>query len=217
MYSAGIILAGGIGARMGVSTPKQYLKINDREIISYSIETFKNSKIDDFLVVVESEESKKRIERYYDVVCIVGGKTRNKSLKAGLDFYKNNPPKKIVINAASRPFITENDIDSILELLKNNDIVCACEPITTWLEDIDGNQLNRDLFRLISSPEGYTYDIICKYYNGEGDSSFAGNSIPKQYSRAYYVNPHINLKITTKSDMEFIEKIIKHEKNDNKF
>ena len=34
----GIILAGGIGSRFGSSVPKQYMKLNGREIISYSID-----------------------------------------------------------------------------------------------------------------------------------------------------------------------------------
>lgn len=41
----GIILAGGIGARFGSSVPKQYMKLNGREIISYSIDAFRESRL----------------------------------------------------------------------------------------------------------------------------------------------------------------------------
>lgn len=49
-----IILAGGSGSRMKLkSIPKQYLKVNNREIIAYAIEKFQNhSQIDKIIVVV---------------------------------------------------------------------------------------------------------------------------------------------------------------------
>lgn len=57
--SIGIVLAGGIGSRFKGNKPKQYYLINDKEMIWYSIEAFKNAKnIDDFIVVVDEEEYK---------------------------------------------------------------------------------------------------------------------------------------------------------------
>ena len=58
MKNIGVILAGGFGARFGSSTPKQYLSINNKEIISYSIDAFYNSKYVDKLIVVVDEDEK---------------------------------------------------------------------------------------------------------------------------------------------------------------
>ena len=50
-----IILAAGISKRFGGEIPKQYLEINAKKIIDYSIETFQSSKcIDDIIIVVEN-------------------------------------------------------------------------------------------------------------------------------------------------------------------
>ena len=51
-----IILSGGIGTRMGVECPKQYIEIDDKPIISYCIDAFvNNGRIDKFIIVVADE------------------------------------------------------------------------------------------------------------------------------------------------------------------
>jgi 2-C-methyl-D-erythritol 4-phosphate cytidylyltransferase len=47
-----VLLAGGVGKRMGASIPKQYLKLRGREIATYSLETFANMKEVSEVVVV---------------------------------------------------------------------------------------------------------------------------------------------------------------------
>ena len=51
-----IILAGGVGSRMGADRPKQFLMVQDKPIISYCFEIFqKHSEIDNIVVVVSEE------------------------------------------------------------------------------------------------------------------------------------------------------------------
>ena len=92
MKNIGIILAGGVGKRFGKDKPKQYVEINGKELIAYSIDAFKKSRMIDEIIVVLNEEEflTKRIEKNYNVVCIKGGKTRNESFKNALDYIKNN-------------------------------------------------------------------------------------------------------------------------------
>ena len=63
----GIILAGGIGARFGSSVPKQYMKLNGREIISYSIEAFRESRLGENFILVcnEAEYKAQNIAKKY--------------------------------------------------------------------------------------------------------------------------------------------------------
>ena len=51
-----IILAGGVGSRMGVDRPKQFLMVQDKPIISYCFDIFqKHSQIDKIVVVVSEQ------------------------------------------------------------------------------------------------------------------------------------------------------------------
>ena len=51
-----IIVAGGSGSRFKNNTPKQFLKINEKEILSYSVNTFLiHNLIDDIIIVVHKD------------------------------------------------------------------------------------------------------------------------------------------------------------------
>ena len=72
----GIILAGGIGSRFGSSVPKQYMKLNGREIISYSVDAFRESRLGEkgkHLPVLRVESRRQQF----------GGKSVEKTGKAG--------------------------------------------------------------------------------------------------------------------------------------
>ena len=50
-----IVLAGGVGARTGLEIPKQFYKIRDREILSYTLTAFESSEKIDKIVIVSLE------------------------------------------------------------------------------------------------------------------------------------------------------------------
>jgi 2-C-methyl-D-erythritol 4-phosphate cytidylyltransferase len=123
----GMILAGGIGVRFCGTKPKQYYLINDKEMIWYSIEAFRNSKlVDDFIVILDKEEYLNgRIAKEYGVKTVLGGSTRNHSFKNGLDYIKKNYPdcEKIIENNAACPLTTTEIIDKYIKFLDDYDYV----------------------------------------------------------------------------------------------
>lgn len=52
MKNVGIILAGGVGERVGLSTPKQLIKIAGRPIIEHTLDVFENSSVIDEIIVM---------------------------------------------------------------------------------------------------------------------------------------------------------------------
>ena len=67
----GIVLAGGVGARLSDTQKKQYIKINGKECIAYIIEAFQGARNCDEVVVVENEEqyNEHYVEKKYGVHC----------------------------------------------------------------------------------------------------------------------------------------------------
>ena len=59
-----IILAGGVGTRMGTDRPKQYLMVQDKPIISYCFDIFQQHEEIDAMVVVVSEQWQDFVEEY---------------------------------------------------------------------------------------------------------------------------------------------------------
>ena len=83
MKNVAIILAGGIGSRMGGSMPKQFLSLNDKPVIVHTLENFqRNSQINSIIIVCVKDwilHLKEILEEYKisKVVNIVeGGETR---------------------------------------------------------------------------------------------------------------------------------------------
>ena len=54
-----IVLSGGVGSRMGLDIPKQYLLVNDQPIINYCLKTFLDNNNTDVIVIGVAEEWKK--------------------------------------------------------------------------------------------------------------------------------------------------------------
>lgn len=57
-----IILAGGIGSRMKINRPKQYILVNGRPIITYCLETFEKHKYINKIIIVVSDEWKSYVQ-----------------------------------------------------------------------------------------------------------------------------------------------------------
>lgn len=133
----GIILAGGIGARFKSNKPKQYMKLNGKEVIEYTINAFKKSrKIEYILCVLDKNTLQEgRIEEAYNIKCIQGGDTRNASLKNALDYikHKHKNTNNIFIHEAARPFITDTIINKYIDELEHYDAVVTAVEITDSL------------------------------------------------------------------------------------
>ena len=89
-HCTAVALAGGQGRRMGTDIQKQYLDINGKPLLYYSLRVFEESEIiDDVVLVVgkgqEEYVRKEILDRYelQKVVCIVAEK--NDMILSGLD------------------------------------------------------------------------------------------------------------------------------------
>ena len=204
MRTFGVILCGGIGQRMNSPVPKQYLKIKEKEILSYSIEAFQGSKsLDDFVVVADSEEHRHYIESTYHVKTILGGATRNHSFCNALEYITDNGGCDVVfVNEAARPMITPELIEDMLALMVDDTACVYCvKPVTDSLEKADGTYVNRADYQLVMSPEAYSFEIITKYFSKDSQTTFPGHDIPMSYHRVQYAKYLNNIKITYPVDL----------------
>ena len=91
MQKYAIIVAGGTGSRMGSSTPKQFLLLNDKPILYYTLKVFLEAYEDVQIILVLPEEytelGREIIDAYFDysrIQITSGGETRFHSVKNGL-------------------------------------------------------------------------------------------------------------------------------------
>lgn len=133
-----IIFAGGIGQRLNNgenSTPKQFLKINDKPIIIRTLELFQAHKdIDKIYISIHPDyyEYMQDLVKYYYISktagIVNGGKTGQDSIYNALKLaQKENPQDSIVlIHDGVRPNITEEVITKNIECTKKNGNAITC-------------------------------------------------------------------------------------------
>ena len=117
MKTIAIIPAGGKGLRAGntlkgTATPKQYLKINSKELIVYTLQTFQKNKLIDKIIVAAEPE-------YFDILIklvkkykltklkliVEGGATRQDSVYNALLSSEAEPNDLIVVHDAARALL----------------------------------------------------------------------------------------------------------------
>lgn len=216
MKSIGIILAGGIGSRFGSDLPKQYCKILGKEMISYSIDAFRNAKnIDDFIVVLDKEQfEKEEIKERYGVKTVLGGSSRNSSFKNALDYIAQYYPdcEKIVENNAACPMITSEAIDKYIDFLDEYDYVETAFKITDALGAYDKRDCDREDFYLIQAPDAYRFKLLYKYFNENSPLCHPAQQLPKDTCGYQYFDYGANYKVTYPYDLEIVEILIKNKK-----
>ena len=133
-----IIFAGGLGQRLNNgenSTPKQFLKINDKPIIIRTLELFQTHKdIDKIYISIHPDyyEYMQELVKYYYITKTAGiangGKTGQESIYNALKLaQKENPQDSIVlIHDGVRPNITEEVITKNIECTKKNGNAITC-------------------------------------------------------------------------------------------
>lgn len=133
-----IIFAGGLGQRLNNgenSTPKQFLKINDKPIVIRTLELFQTHKdIDKIYISIHPDyyEYMQELVKYYYITktagIVNGGKTGQESIYNALKLaQKENPQDSIVlIHDGVRPNITEEVITKNIECTKKNGNAITC-------------------------------------------------------------------------------------------
>lgn len=133
-----IIFAGGIGQRLNNgenSTPKQFLKINDKPIIIRTLELFQTHKdIDKIYISIHPDyyEYMQELVKYYYITKTVGivngGKTGQESIYNALKLAQKESPQDsiVLIHDGVRPNITEEVITKNIECTKKNGNAITC-------------------------------------------------------------------------------------------
>lgn len=140
MKNIAVIFAGGAGKRMQTkSKPKQFLDLNGKPVIIYTLELFDNhTQIDGIVVVclaewinyLEKQLKKFEINKVGKIVR--GGETGQESIYNGLIAVKNTYGEdcNVLIHDGVRPLITEETISDNIKCVEENGNCITCIPAT---------------------------------------------------------------------------------------
>ena len=223
-----ILLAGGVGKRMGADIPKQFMKVKDKPIIAYSIENFqRNEQIDGIVVVCVAEwkEYLKDIIEEYNLTKVKwiteGGSTGHDSIRNGVFFLKDiiQPDDFIIVHDAVRPILPQAALNEVIRVAHENGNASssiACHPPLVYTEDFKSGikDVDREHVMLTASPQVYRYDLALRCYEmaekeNKHDFTFTSSLLIYYGERVYFAKGTTsNIKITRKEDLALFEALL---------
>ncbi len=219
MKKYAVIVAGGSGLRMGTVVPKQFLELDGKPVLWYTLTAFLKAFNDLEIILVVPEA---HVEKGLEIIrstfepdrigITVGGETRFHSVKKGLDHIQQH--SIVFVHDGVRCLITPELIrtcyDTAIE--KGNAIPAVTAVDTIRLETINGNQqVDRNKVRIIQTPQTFYSDIIKAAFEQDYLESFTDEAsvVEKLGVKIQLVEgDSSNIKITRPIDILIAEKIL---------
>lgn len=218
--NSAVIVAGGVGERIGSGIPKQFVNVENlnKRIIDFSITEFsKNKYIDEVIIVVHKDWHEKILKEFSNHKVIIGGKTRYESSYNGLKNCSSDC-EKVLIHDAARPFINQKIINDGINYLDDYDAAIPILDSSDSLIDISknaNNYLNRDDIKIIQTPQFFLYNKILNAYNSIRSNNNLTDDMSVMLShnldcKGKYFQGYVeNFKITTMKDLELAISLLK--------
>ena len=225
-----IILAGGIGSRVGADIPKQFILVFGKPVLVYTIEKFQNNKNIDAIEVVCLESYLSVVEEYrkqYNLSKIKwiteGGSTFSQSVMNGVNNLKGklSDDDIVVIHFGASPFVENDIIDDCIKVCKEKGNAISTIPfyyLSTFRDENEpnvmaGKWVSRDVLACMNSPHafrlGYIYDIYKRgVENGDIYKVEPHTTSLMQFmgEKIYFSKgSQTNIKITTKEDLDLFK------------
>lgn len=218
-----IIIAGGVGSRLGAKVPKQFVEVLGKPIIAYTMEHFQNhSEIDGIeLVCVDGyQDLLKTITEKYGVTKLLkivkGGSEYERSIMNGVAGLEGiaKPDDVVMVHWSASPFI---DVEMITDNIrvckeKGNAITASYSYLLYGTNDGDcaKKSINRETFMTLSAPQSFLYKVITDIYKQVEEKNMfdyvehhtpaimEALGIPMYFSKG----SHSNIKVTEKEDVD---------------
>ncbi|MCR5794387.1 MAG: 2-C-methyl-D-erythritol 4-phosphate cytidylyltransferase [Solobacterium sp.] len=229
-----LILAGGVGNRLGANIPKQFIEILGKPVLAYTIEEFeKHPDIDAILVACVKpyidymwEMKEKYNFTKLKWVC-EGGDTFQGSVLNGVRFLEDKIGREdiVLVHFGASPFITPDIItDNIRVCREKGNAISATDYMylsgvkksTKSVTDPDNyteEYIDRDTIAAMNSPHAFQYGFISGMYKEAIETGMIDKVEPHTTTLMYAMGKkiyfsygsQINIKITRKEDLDLFE------------
>ena len=229
-----IIIAGGVGTRMGLDVPKQFVSVLGKPVIIYTLEAFENHpEIDAILAVCVDgwQESLWAYAKQYKIKklkwIVTGGETGQESIRNGINALENVCKKDdiAIIHDGIRPLVDYAVISDIIIKCRQHGNGVTSLPYNEQIFIIDDEYstveyIPRETLRRVSTPQAYNYGKIKDCYKkafdegiGISPSSYANTMMVELGERLYFaVGSDKNIKLTNKDDIELFKAFLRRDK-----
>ena len=222
MVSA-IILAAGSGSRMKSDKAKQYIEINGKPLLYYSLKVFDASVVDEIILVTRPKDIDYVKEEIVDKFgfhkvrkVVPGGRERFESVSKGIRAC-DKINKIIMIHDAARPCITNRMILDSISGARRYKACTVAMPVKDTIKIVDENEFGvetpdrRTLYQ-IQTPQTFDRKTIEEAYNrlrASGDTDITDDTmVVERYldiQSKMIEGSYENIKVTTPEDVKLAE------------
>lgn len=220
-----VILAGGVGSRVGLSTPKQFFKVAGKTVVEHTVDVFeRNERIDEIAIVanpayIDEFESMTLRNGWKKVKKILkGGKERKDSSLSAIYAYEGQPVN-LVFHDAVRPLVSQAIVNRVLDALQHAHAIDVALPATDTIIRVDGDYIadipDRSMLRRGQTPQAFDIEVIREAYDrAQKDVHFKTTDdcgVVRRYlpEEPIYVvaGEESNMKLTYKEDTFLLDKL----------
>ncbi len=213
-----IIVAGGLGKRLGETPPKQFLLLKGKPVLSWTISKFEECPLVDGIILVIPAKMKDYTREHvlsphgYEKVknVLEGGKERKDSVLEGLRMLQTNTDT-VLVHDGVRPIISQKLIIEVIRATQRWEAVVPALPIRETIKEIGQDSLvettlDRKKMCLIQTPQGFKRDLICQAYEEARKQGWQANddaSLVERLGVRVKAIPgeETNIKITSPQDL----------------
>ena len=224
---AAIVLAAGYGKRMNSKVHKQYLIIQDRPVLYYSLKAFEDSAVDEIVLVVGKGEEKfcrKEIVDKYGIskvkAIVEGGKERYHSVFEGLK--QTSDADYVLIHDGARPFVNQDIIRRCMQEVQKYQACVVGMPVKDTIKIADEGGYakqtpDRKNVWMIQTPQTFSYALIYEAYEEmlkTEDTAITDDAMVleriKGKKSKLIEGSYRNIKITTPEDLLIANVYLQH-------
>ena len=205
-----IITAGGTSSRYG-NTNKLLEKLGNRTVIEETVSRFVDFDEIVEIIIAANASIIETLEHLFNnpkIKIIEGGNTRQKSVYNALQAVNN---EYVLIHDGARPLIRKDTISYVLQAVLDKNAVSVMTKTTDTIKEVDETgriikTINRSKLYNTQTPQAFKTSIIKNAHEilKEGNFTDDCSMLEELNIPVYIVNgSYTNIKITTKSDLDF--------------
>lgn len=219
MKKFAVIVAGGSGQRMRSEMPKQFLLLNAKPLLWYSVQAFLNAYDDMQIIIVlpqthlnKGEEFAALLPHKEKIFVTTGGDTRFHSVQNGLKLVQED--SIVFVHDAVRCLLTAELVQRCYEQALQKGSAIPAVAATDSIRIAEGEKsyvASRQQVRLIQTPQTFLSGIILPAFEQEYKEAFTDEAtVVEAYGTEVFLieGEYDNMKITRPIDLLIAEKII---------
>lgn len=227
-----IIIAGGVGARMGADIPKQFVQVNGKPVLFYTLEAFEHHPMVDAIELVCIDGWQDAVRAYAEKYSITklkwivqGGASGQESIRNGVFELEGKCALDdvVIIHDGIRPLVDPAVLDDVIQKAHQFGNGVTSMPYNEQIFLVDPDcpdttvkYIPRETLRRVATPQAYTFGLLDEKYHeafekkiGIYGSSYTNTMMTELGVRLYFAaGSDRNIKLTTPGDIEIFKAMI---------